>query len=322
MAKKKDEKPNPEEKKPTSPKEGGTSKKKPKVKEGKRKTSVKRSTAKKSASASSKKSSKNPSSKKRGRPALPPGKKKRKKKRPQRGQPRQLKRWNSVQKIYSAFLKKQDIHVGRYFNKQAAEIYRRTKDQPLKYIRQNIATLYDEWIEQKDVEREFPDNIDYFSFSDRVQDPRFENVVIKVYFKDDMAEFAHEGYSLEIDNWYRYDGLYKHLRQFYDTSPVAKFQIDGTDNKTFVNYVVASQDIPPEEAEEIFKKQKEVDVAEPEFIAKKKKEEEIDEKGRRKLDIELTREKKLLAKEKAKLVKELREAGFTKNEIKEQLKDL
>lgn len=163
-------------------------------------------------------------------------------------------RFNKVQKAYSSFLKEKGIKSGKLFMKQASDLYRRTLTSEIGYVTKNIGALYEEYLGPREIDRPFDTSFPFYNFSDVIHTVFYNGVLIRVYFKDDKAEFKHEGYGKEMDNWYRSMGLYAHLRQYYE---YADFVLDGTDNKTYANYVVVTGDevaMTKEEAEKEMEK--------------------------------------------------------------------
>jgi len=188
-------------------------------------------------------------------------------------------KFRGVQKILGSYVKENDIKLGRLFNKKASELYRRTKDVNLKHIEQNIHDLYDMHLGISNIGRELNDSIDFYRFQEVLHDPNYDNIMIRVYFSDNGNEFSFNGYSMQVDDWYRAN-LYPYLRNNFNESPVARLVIDGTDKKTYVNYTVLTTKFinlknDLKESEETFESQESLEKNEPFDVVednKKKKE--------------------------------------------------
>lgn len=179
---------------------------------------------------------------------------------------RKPSRYNALQKILSAYGKSKGIKFGKTFNKKVNELALRTTHvkkekgkivettyDPLKYIEQNIDAIYSEYLSVKDdVERNFDSSFQWFHYAERFLQFKFNTVLIRIYFKDDIAEepFIYEGLANDVVSWWRTSGLYPHLRKYWSDSPeIARFNLEDTDNSTFVNYVCIMGEISLEELE-------------------------------------------------------------------------
>ncbi len=289
----------------------------------------------------SKKTKKKVTSSKKGgkdKKIIPTGKKKVSKKKSARGS----SRYRTIQKILSDYTKEQGIKLGKGFNKAVSELYRRTKGQPLKFVEQNIDVLYSDYLGQATVVQQFPDGFPFYQFMDTVAMPIFDKVQIGVSFQDAQESFDYQGTAFDVQSWYS-SNLHPYLRQNYNESPTAYFQIIDTDNKTYVRYqVVAGQmgagvspaAISDEEIEEKEqkapakpKKEEKAPAAEKEVEIEREKQQtiqkqiELEASKQKSLEkeIELTKEKQKANAEKMKQIKELREMGFSNDEIKGML---
>lgn len=173
-------------------------------------------------------------------------------------------RYLRIQSVLSAYTRKNNIRLGRLFSKKVSELYNRTKDYSLSYLKANIESIYSEYLVPLDINKEFAEFIPFWNFSNEVLNPIYEGVLIRVYFKDQMEEYKKEGYPELINNWFRSEGLYAHLRANYEASPSAMFVMDGTDNRTYVNYIVSIGGFTThKQATAIFEKESGLDTSRP-----------------------------------------------------------
>lgn len=160
-------------------------------------------------------------------------------------------RYRAVQHILSTHTKANGIKLGRGFNKAAGELYRKTKDSPLKYVQQNIEQLWKEFgAAPIHIPIDFPNDFPFYYFLDKLDQPMFDEVMVGISFKDEELDIITEGKRDEISEFYK-DNLHQHLRKFYNESPVAIFKIIDTDQKTFINYEIITgidlTEAPPED---------------------------------------------------------------------------
>lgn len=145
-------------------------------------------------------------------------------------------KFRSIQKMLSAYTKKKDIHLGRDFNKAVSRIYKSNKDVSLKEIRKRIGKLYEEHKEPEKV-IEFIDEFDFYNFEAEIGHGDFNGIEINVVFPE-LPEFSFTKLQLDAVDYYQTSGLKSYLRANYNSSPVARFVLEYTDNKTTATYRV------------------------------------------------------------------------------------
>lgn len=229
-------------------------------------------------------------------------------------------RYNKIQKLLSSYCKANDKHLGSKFNYYASRINKGTLNEPLDQVESNFDVIYGIYVEP--IKKVFPDYFPFYEFSDKlISDPVFEGVEINVDFVDEDEEYELKGNSDEVLDEFRF-GLYKYLRDNYNVSPVAMFRIVSTDDVTFVHYnVFVTEELKKkvkEEAEKV-KEAPEVkeEVKEPlkvsevdQELALKQKQIELEQK-----QIELEKEKQKTISDKLKAIKELKDLGFSNDDI-------
>jgi hypothetical protein len=139
----------------------------------------------------------------------------------------------------SDYCKKHGKKLGKKFNLYASEIAKRTINDPIKQIENNFDLIYEKYVEGSNVpDKKFPNEFEYYYFADKlIGDITLDGVMIGVNFDDGTEKFNHKAFA--SDMWFYYtQNMHKYLRLNYNDSPVAWFDIESTDNKTFVNYVV------------------------------------------------------------------------------------
>jgi hypothetical protein len=146
-----------------------------------------------------------------------------------------LNRYNSIQKILSAYSKETGVKFGKKFSKIASELNKKTKDYPLKFIEQNVDQLYADLFKKKEEKGRFPSDFKFYKLEETLSLPKFDGVKVSYYFKDSSGEYSASGTSDEVIDEYKLS-LYRHLRNNYDG--YTDFVLDDTDNKTFVKYKV------------------------------------------------------------------------------------
>lgn len=161
-------------------------------------------------------------------------------------------RYRAVQHILSSHSKANGIKLGRGFNKAAGELYRKTKNSPIKYVQQNIEQLWKEYgTGPLHIPIDFPDDFPFYYFKDKLEQPMFDEVVVGISFKDEELNIDTDGKRDEISEFYN-ENIHQHLRKFYNNSPTAIFKIIDTDQKTYVNYeIITGIDITEEPREDI-----------------------------------------------------------------------
>ncbi len=317
----------PNKKQPARKAPKGSKKPKKVVKSRKKPVSKKK---KKVTSSKTVKSKKKVSSKKGEKPAGKSSKKKISKKKKSRGS----SRYRTIQRILSDYCKANDIKLGKGFNKAVSELYRRTQGQPLKFIEQNIDILFQDYIGKPTTVQKFPDNFPFYQFMDTIAMPIFDRVQIGVVFQDSMEQISYEGLAFDVQSWYSMN-LHPYLRQNYNSSPVAYFMIIDTDNQTYVRYQVViskTETAPPistqPEKPVVKPAQKEEPTPPKEEKPAVEKEVELEREKQKSTDkeIELQKEKQKTIElqlqanaERLKQIRELREMGFTNDEIKGML---
>lgn len=153
-------------------------------------------------------------------------------------------RYNQVQKILSKYLKENNIKVGKDFNSIASALNQKTKDVPLKYVEQNIATLYTEFY-KKDAVEPFPESFPFYMLNQTITTTTFDNAIISFSFNDGLLETNISGDSLTVVEEFRSSGLYSHLRKYYDSSPTAMFVLKSAVGKSVV-YAIETFQAPAE----------------------------------------------------------------------------
>lgn len=169
-------------------------------------------------------------------------------------------RYRVVQHILSAHTKANGIKLGKGFNKAAGELYRKTKDSPVKYVQQNIEQLWKEFgAAPIHIPIDFPDDFPFYYFLDKLDQPMFDDVMVGISFTDEELDITTEGKRDYISEFYK-ENLHQHMRKFYNDSPPAIFKIIDTDQKTFVKYkIVTGIDITEAPAEDIISETEKVE---------------------------------------------------------------
>ncbi len=148
-------------------------------------------------------------------------------------------RYTIIQQLLSDYCQKHGKKLGKKFNLYASEITKRTINDPIKQIENNFDLIYSKYVEGSNVpDKKFPNEFEYYYFADKlVGDIVLDGVMIGVKFDDGTEKFNHKAFA--SDMWFYYtQNMHKYLRLNYNDSPVAWFDIEDTDNKTYVNYVV------------------------------------------------------------------------------------
>ncbi len=141
-------------------------------------------------------------------------------------------KYRSIQKILSVYTKKKGIHLGRGFNKVASKIYK--SGGSLKDIRKNIGKLQEDYSKPETVIF-IPDAFDFYNFDTEID--LLEGFEVNIIFPQ-MPEFNFSGLQLDAIEHFSSSGLKVYLRSNYNSSPIARFILEDTDNKTFVTYRV------------------------------------------------------------------------------------
>lgn len=239
-------------------------------------------------------------------------------------------RYRQVQGALSAFTHENNIHLGKNFNKAASRIHQKTKNNPFKFIAQNIDQLFRaEWPEGAgdavgkipEIEREFQREIPWWNFLDDIQTPTFEGVKIVVHFKDRELEEHLEGDNNTIPSMFK-ERLYGHLRRNYSgasdsqNKEYATMVLTNTDNKTFVEYSIDIHEAIPPGEEPSAQAPTQPEAPPP---AQPAAESEIDKQIRLKeleLKVEEAKLKRTeLENERLRMIIGLKDAGFTPAEI-------
>ena len=216
-------------------------------------------------------------------------------------------KYNVLQGILSDYGRERGIAWGKGgFQSACSKLYGSVKAFDVKFVGQNIDTLYREYVEGSMPKREFPSGEEFawWYFLDEIQAPIFDGVTISFEFNDGFEKFNFKGNREECEAYWQ-DACYRYFRTHYSDSPWAYFLIKTdangkpqTDNMTYVDYVIVAGkrvDTPLDDKKPLQTQLKpEVKVTTP------------------------TNELILLEKEKQRTLEkvlELTKAGFTKEEI-------
>ena len=143
-----------------------------------------------------------------------------------KGKARNLNRYNQVQQILSNYCKQSGLALGKDFNRVASVINQNTKDYPLKYVRDNIDALYNEYFGKK-VDADIPESIPFYYFNETILTEAFNSYQITIKFDDNEEKFDFSGDSLEVVDYFKSSGMYNRCRRYYNDSPVATFVLKG-----------------------------------------------------------------------------------------------
>lgn len=160
-----------------------------------------------------------------------------------------LGKYNAIQKILSNYLKENNIKVGKDFSKIASALNKRAKDVPLKYIEQNIHTLYNEFYKNAEQVGEFPENFPFYLFNQTLLTQIFDDATVTFSFDDGIIKFDYSGDSSQARDKYVDSGLYRHLRKYYNNSPTATFVLKSKSGKS-VEYTIETYAEPTETVSE------------------------------------------------------------------------
>lgn len=139
---------------------------------------------------------------------------------------RNLNRYNQVQKILSTYCKDNGLSLGKDFNKVASVINQKTKEYPLKYVKDHIDALYLEYFGKK-VDADIPESIPFYYFNETILTEAFNSYQITIKFDDGEEKFDFSGDSLEVIDYFKSSGMYSRCRKYYNDSPVATFILKG-----------------------------------------------------------------------------------------------
>lgn len=190
---------------------------------------------------------------KKGKPRKSSGKATNKAPRKDKGSKRGASRYNSIQKLLSAYCKDNGKHLDGKFNYYASLINNGTEGTPLEQVRDNFDVLYTTYVEQgkesgKRVPKIYPNEFPFYEFADKlISDPVFDGIVIGVKFDDGRESFSFKGDSVAMLDYYRIY-MHKYLRTYHSTSPPAFFSIVGSDDDS-VDYEVITDKKKPGEGD-------------------------------------------------------------------------
>lgn len=225
-------------------------------------------------------------------------------------------KYQSIQKILSGYTKKKGIHLGREFNKVASMIYKSNKNASLKDIRKNIGKLHAEHRQPEKVIVFIPD-FPFYNFEAEIGHSDFDGVEINV-VTPGHPQFSFSAIQLDAIELFQTSGLKVFLRTYYGDSPVARFILEDTDNKTTVTYMV---DLGERKPVTVAPKEQPL-LQEPSTISDDKQFLLELEKQKEKTAIaetEKLKQRAITLKEEREYVKELKDLGFSNAEIMDRL---
>jgi len=225
-----------------------------------------------------------------------------------KGKAKNINRYNQVQQILSTYCKENGLSLGKDFNKIASVINQKTKDYPIKYVRENINALYNEYFGKK-VDTDIPDSIPFYYFNETILTEAFNPYQITIKFDDGEEKFEFSGDSLQVIEYFKSSGMYNRCRRYYNDSPVATFVLKGIVGNN-VEYFCETFYKPTEPSPETSPEAKPSDIGteKPSVVVPYSASEVIAiEKAKQKTE----KEKQKTLNEVQKLLKQ----GFTKDEI-------
>lgn len=161
--------------------------------------------------------------------------------------------YNDIQKMLSAHTKKEGIKLGKDFNKYASIINTTTKggDYPKKYIKDNIDILLidaqsevSDRIDWRDtnIKRDFPERIVFYNLDAEINGSLFNNIKVSLTVNEEGFNKTIEGDYVSVLIQYISSGMRKFIRDNFNNSPSGVFVLSDTDSKTFVNYVLETNE--------------------------------------------------------------------------------
>lgn len=155
--------------------------------------------------------------------------------------PRELTQYNKIQKILSNYTKANGKKLGKNFNKLASNIYKQNKNVDPKFIEQNIDQIFDDFSgvrpelpkEALRFEQTFP----YYKAIEFLEDEMYDGIKLHINLSDSANGFFvnFDGFNDDFSEWYTDSGTFSHLRQNYNTSPTAMFNLQkGSDGSVAI----------------------------------------------------------------------------------------
>lgn len=157
--------------------------------------------------------------------------------------PRELTQFNKIQKMLAQYAKENKLDLGKDFNKYAKNIYDQNKNIDPKFIEQNIDQMFDDFSgyvegEPEVKKRDFDPSFPFYQAVEIFLNEKYAGVRLIVRIADGDVSDVFEGSNDEFSEWFHTKGIYKHLRDYYNDSPVAMFNLKNTDWSTLAEYSI------------------------------------------------------------------------------------